>query len=504
MNFWEWITQAGLIQGDPNYYASGQASDAEVRNALQVAVNNLQFASDPGFRAQFWQELVEMGAIQGDPSFYSTGQATAAEVQNAVNTAGDFFIGSPSVEVTPGQTATGTVRTGSITDVSPVSIGNTTIPQGARLVIVRDPEGSDADRLYNLVYEWRGVELAFEVGDRARFEELFGAVDNFSQVSTVSQGAFDDEGFVGAGSVDEILGSSESLGSQIEREVRALGLEDLPNWLAASSESLALVAEATSSGWSSGRLWQELSGTQAFTDRFGGALDRYLQGGTTIQQAVSQLQADEQNLRRRLQFLAPPDSLTTDTLQAMLSQGWTPDSAARVMEQASILSNTGALAQANQIMEASGLPSLDDVGFINALNGFGPPEIVEALNTVAASVALEEAGLDDVDIDLLMDVVDTSDRLLTVESFQELTQELSFNFARFGAEFGREKLGLERDDVVAALFGEESPTGRTPGEVLNLLARFERDRRAAAEGISGPSAGIDRRGRLVVQGLEGL
>ena len=391
-------------------------------------------------------------------------------------------------------------------DDAPVETGRgAIIPNGARVVIIENPEGSDANRLYHLVYDWRGVELVFEIGDAARFIELFGqkVEDTFANISVVSQSQFDNQDFVQAGSVDEILGSTESLGSQIEREVRALGLEDLPPWLAASSESLALVAEATASGWSSGRLWQELSGTQAFTDRFGGALDRYLQGGTTIQQAVSQLQADEQNLKRRLQFLAPPDSLTTDTLQAILSQGWTPDSAARVMEQASILSDTAALAQANQIMEASGLPSLDDVGFINALNGFGPPEVVEALNTVAASVALEEAGLDDVDIDLLMEVVDTSDRLLTAESFQELTQELSFNFARFGSELDREKLGLSRENVIAGLFGEEFD-GTTPGEVLNLLARFERDRRAAAQGISGPAAGVDRRGRLVVQGLGGL
>jgi hypothetical protein len=58
--------------------------------------------------------------------------------------------------------------------------------------------------------------------------------------------------------------------------------------------------------------------------------------------------------------------------------------------------------------------------------------------------------------------------------------------------------------VVAAAFGQESPTGRSAGEVLSLLARFERDRRVAGGGIPGSTGFIDQQGRLRIQGLSGL
>lgn len=391
-----------------------------------------------------------------------------------------------------------------VTDIPPVDIGNSTIPQGGSLIRVKNPEGSDAAFLYYIVYDWRGVKLAYEVGDTARFQELFGSTDNFESFETFSQTRFDSESYVLAGSIDEELGATESIGSRIERDIRALGLEDLPPWLAGSSEALALVAEASADEWSAGRLWQSLSDTQAFNDRFGDVIDRYLQGGTTISQAVAQIQADEQSMKSRLLYLAPEASLTTESIHDMLSQGWTPDSAARVLEQADILSGGATLAQANEILATVGLPSLDDVGFINALNGHGPPEVVEALNTIAAGQALAEAGLDDVDLDLLMDIVDTSDRLLTVDSFQQLTQQLSFNLARFGTEVDTQKLGISRDDIIAGIFGEESPSGKTPGQTLNLLAKFERERTAAARGFDASTAAIDTRGRLRVAGIRGL
>lgn len=501
MDFWAWLAQPqGLIEGDPNYYSTGAAQPFEYSHALQVAVNNLQTASDPTAASTFWEFLVTIGAIQGDPTYYSEGRASPQEVQHAINVASDFFISSPAGDVS------GKVTAGPITDVPPVSVGSTIIPQGARLVRVRDPEGSDAAELFYLVYNWRGVELAYEVGDRARFDELFGSVDVFDTVSSFSQAGFDAQDFTLAGSVDTILGSTESLGSQIEREVRALGLEDLPSWLADSPQALALVAQATAQEWSPGRLWTELSDTQAFQDRFGVAFDLYSQGGVSIQQAVDTIIADELSLSNAIRPFQPSGfELTPQYLQGLLLSGWTPQAAAKVLQQAATFrDDPDIMAQANAILAASGLSTLGEIDFINAMNGFGPAEIVEALNTAAAGRALAEAGLDDIDVDLLTEIVDTSDRLLTADSFRELAQQLAFNFARFGHEFETSKLGISREDAIAAMFGEESPSGKTSGEVFNLLARFERDRRAAGGGFEATTAFQDVRGRLRIQGLGGL
>lgn len=96
MGFWGWLAQPkGLIQGDPNYYATGQAQPAEYTHALRTAIQNLPFASDPTAVSSFWEYLVELGAIHGDPAYYHTGQASEAEIDHAIDVASRFFNSTP-------------------------------------------------------------------------------------------------------------------------------------------------------------------------------------------------------------------------------------------------------------------------------------------------------------------------------------------------------------------------------------------------------------------------
>lgn len=502
-------TRLQRIASDPRSYT-------EIRNALLWTIANadpndnittdreaLASVLDQQFAAAGLQDAgtgseTEQQRIDRIVSEILSGQRTLGEVSQTIAGFGTGGSGDG------GSGDDGKLTPGPVTDVPPVQVGSSTIPQGGSLIRVNAPLASDAAYLYYIVYDWRGVKLTFEVGDQARFKELFGSTDNFDSFTSVSQDQFDSANYVQVGLIDQELGATESIGSRIERDVRALGLEDLPPWLASSQEALALVAEASAQQWSAGRLWTQLSDTQAFGDRFGDVIDRYLQAGSTISQAVAQIQADEQQMKAALLFAAPGDSLTIDTIHQMLSQGWTPESASRVLEAADVLKGGSALAQANEILDAVGLPSLDEVGFINALKGHGPPDVVEALNTIAAGQALSDAGLGDVDTNLLMDVVSTSDRILTVDSFRELAQQLSFNLAKFGTEVDRNKLGVTEEDIIAGIFGRESPTGRSAGESMNLLLRFERDRQAAAQGLPGTQAALDQRGRLRVAGLAGL
>lgn len=390
-----------------------------------------------------------------------------------------------------------------------VDVGGSTIPAGGRLIRVRNPQGSDARFLYFVVYDWRGVEFSYEVGDEQRFRELFGSTDNFDDFTTISQARYDDAGFVDVGSIDSQLGATESLPSTIERDLRALGMEDLPDWLRDSPQALALVGEATAQEWSVGRLWTELSKTATFQTRFGGVLDQYLQENVTIGQAVDRIIRDEGRLRDTLRpYLAGSDqAATTQYVQDLIANGWTAGAVSQVLEQAETLArDPNALRRTNLILEASGLDPLDEVGYINALNGFGPQDTIEALNTASAAEALDRAGieLDEEGTRALLDLVDTSDRILTVESFGELAQQLSFNLIKNRHEIDIGKLGVTEDDLIAAAFGRESPSGRAAGETLGLLARLERDRRAAAQGFDQSSGFIDDQGRLRVQGLAGV
>lgn len=503
LGFWGWLVNGGLIDGDPRAYETGvYASGVRVppeqyEFAIQTAVRNLAFASDPAAASTFWEWMVDQGAIQGDPNAYTTGTynngvpVPQEQYSFAASTAGRFFA----------------QRSGSgTTDVAPVQVGESTIPAGGSLVRVANPEGSDEPFLYFVTYPWRGVQLAFEVGGPARFAELFGSTDNFPSFQTVSQDQFDAERYVDTGLIDTELGATESVGSRIERENRALGLEDLPSWLAGSPDALALVATSTAQQWSSGRLWNELSQTTAFEQRYGTVLARYQQEGLTIGEAVQSIERDEEALRAALRpFEESPTSI--GFVQGLLAQGWTPGAAAQVLEQAETLRrDPESLAQSNFILQAAGLETLDEIGFVNALAGIGPQEVIETLNTATAARALEEAGidLDDDDLNLILELVDQSDRLLTVDSWRSLSQELSFNVMRFAPELSAAKLGVERDDLIAAAFGQESPSGRSAGEIMGALARFERDRRAASAGFDQTTGFTDQEGRLRVAGLRGL
>lgn len=385
-------------------------------------------------------------------------------------------------------------------------VNNELLTEGT-LVRVRNPAGSDAPDLYFVVVKWRGVELSYEIGDLDRLTELFGGVDAFDTMRTHTQAGYDNQGFVDVGFIDQMLGATETIESTLERETRALGMEDLPSWIAGSDEALALIATAAADEWSQGRLWEELSNTGAFEDRFGAVIGRYQEGNVTVQDAVNQIIADENEMRAALRPFSGDDAETTEVIHEMLNLGWTAGAAAQVLEAGeALVRDPDAFRIANFILGQSGLPLLDEAGYINALNGVGPQETIEALNTANAGRALAESGIDidNDDLRLLLELVDTSDRLLTADSWREMSQELAFNMIRFNTEIDAEKLGIAEDDLIAAAFGREAPSGKSSGEVMGLLARFERDRRAASEGFEGSTGFLDDQGRLRIQGLGGV
>lgn len=450
-------------------------------------------------RVQGWVNEIASGSgrdddeIRSDIFNFIVGEDT---IQNTLGTTPeetDALIAGTLTFSDLGRTATGGVET----------IGNATIPTGGTLIKVKNPEGSDAAALYYITYEWRGVQFAFEVGDKDRLEELFGGESSFDDKQTYNQDRFDSQDYVLSGSIDQHLGAEESFASLMEREVRSAGLEDMPRWIAESTEALTIMAQGSAQGWSSSRIWKELSGTDAFQQRFGDTIGLYTQGGGTIQDAVQQILADESALAavvRRYQDAG--STVSEEYLQAALAKGWTAPQAAQVLEGTNTLvRNPTSLQQANEILVASGLEPTDEVGFINIIMGNTTDDVTEALNTAFAGQALTEAGIKDVDVNLLLDVIDTSDRVLSVDTFRETAQQLAFNFARFSTEIDRKAFGLNEDEITAALFGRESPSGKSAGEVLNTLARYERDRRAAAQGFGGAQAFVDDQGNLRFQGV---
>lgn len=382
-----------------------------------------------------------------------------------------------------------------------VPTGAASLPDDLTLVKVNNPAGSDKPAIYYLVGEWNGVKFAYEVGDKERLEEAYGGEAAFDEKQTMNQGRFDGAGYVVAGDADQLLGANEDFTSLMERETREAGFEDLPEWMDNSPDALAIVAQGAAMGWSPGRIWEELSGTDAFQERFGLTIGIYTQGGGTIQDAVQNILADEAAIARTVRRYGEPGAqYDSEYFQRALSQGWDAQSAAQVLEATNqLVRNPRALRDANAVLVASGIAPVNEVGFINLLMGNAPDDVTEALNTAFAGQALREAGID-VDMDLLLDVVDTTDRVLTADSFREIAGELAFNFARFGTEFDRQEFGLSEDDLIATIFGRDPGGSKTQGEVMNALARFERNRRAQAGGTAGAQGFLNQEGRLQFQG----
>lgn len=376
------------------------------------------------------------------------------------------------------------------------------IPSGGTLLGVRDSRGV---LRYYVVYNERGVQWTMEIGDQARLEELFGGRDYFESYTTISTSQFDAGGYVSAGLVDDVLGTNIPFSQLMDDSIRSAGFEDIPQWIRDSPEAMALIAEGTADEWSEGRLWQALSQTEAFRQRFP-AMDRYLQGGVTVQAAVNAYTRDEEALRSALRrFLPPGEQIDAEYLAGVLTNGWTPQQAIQVMEATErIKRSPEALAQANMIMEASGLPPLDVVGMINVLTGGAQPDVIEALNTAAAGLALSEAGIDDLDIDLLMAVVDNTSILQTPEAFRDLARTTALRLIENQRDLNFERFDLTEEDIIAAAFGRENPNGKTLGETLNLLNRLEQERRISAQGEAAAPAFIDDRDRLRIQGMANL
>jgi hypothetical protein len=508
IGFWNYLVTQGAIQGDPAYYANRPADDPEVQNALAVA--NAHFAAQG--QTSLWHHLVTIGAIAGDPNYY-TGAPALGDGQHAIEVTAGHFGDTTPVAGTPVTPAPAPVQPGPNVDVPPVTLTNVTIPQGASLVRVTNPAGSDAAQLNYLTYTFGGVDVAFEIGDDTELARLFpDAMTAFASITTVNQGDFDTL-FVAGGTLEDsgLLGATESIGSQFERDLRSLAGEGLAEWVRASPDLMRLTVLASTQGWSAAKFWTEAfrdenyEGLNAAKARFG-AIDIYTSVGLGIADAVDAYLVDEAEFRDQLRrFRGGTGDTSNSYIARVMQTGWTPATAGAVLEAEDRLRrNPEALAQANEILLLSGLEPVDEAGFLGVMAGSAPPEVTEALNTAFAAQALSEAGIEGVDLGLLVGLVDDTSRLRSAEDFRQVAVDLAANFAKFGTELDRSAYGIGEDDVTAALFGRESPSGRSAGDVLNTLARFARDRQAGAGGFAGASSFIDNRNRLRLQGFGSL
>ena len=519
VDFWKGLVDQGFIQGDPTYYSEGRAQPGEYAHALRVAWGAMAGA-DQSVKDKFWVDLVDQGFIEGDPTFYSDPDTIAqpAEFENAFVVADQAAIGaggtpSPSAPgLPPGPrppTPPGTEERGTPT-------ASSVIPEDARLVRITNPAGSDLDEIFVLIGSAFGVDLAFEIGSRDRLNELFGGPDAFDDVQTLTQANFDASGAITVGDVDEVLGATGSIQAQMERDLRSAGLENPPQWLAQDHEAMTRWVVGVNEGFSAERLWVEVSDTNAFKERFSGLDTIFDQEGTNqFTTAIAEFTRREGLIRQSINTRRGPGADTSiDYVSGLIGGGWQPAEIDELLIlERQLRDSPEALDNMNQILAFQELPELTPDDFISFLQdgqrlavdpAFIPGDLFEGINDALRFQALIEEGLQ-IDLEFATELGEgVSDTIASPTQFSERARLAAIEIARNTTELDRQTLGISRDDIIAAAFGEESPSGKSVSEISELLERLGRDRAKRATGLPGAASFVDALGRLRVQGSSNL
>ena len=167
----------------------------------------------------------------------------------------------------------------------------------------------------------------------------------------------------------------------------------------------------------------------------------------------------------------------------------------------------------NQILTFQGLDPLGADDFISFLQdqdamtidpSHAPGQVFEAVNDALRFQALIDQGIT-ISNEFATSLGEgTSETIVNAGTYSEQARIAAIESARNADELTLHKYDLTRDDIIAATFGEVSPSGRSTSEVNELLMKMGRERSKAATGFQSAASYTDALGRLRVQGLSNL
>jgi hypothetical protein len=375
------------------------------------------------------------------------------------------------------------------------------IPPNGSLIRVTAPTGSDAAELFFAQWEINGVPIIYEIGEQARLDELFGGVGFFDNYQTLNQGGFDAIGGVEMGLIDEQLGEDETIQSQVERGVREAGFGDIPQWIKQSPSLMTLMVQGTAEEWDQGRILVSMSKEDDFKTRFPG-FDEFRSGrlgGTgNIQEALDSYVNEEASLRSSLRAIRGPDTgVDNNYLGTLIGSGWTAQEAAQVLEgERQLKQRPDALPRVNALLAFHGKDPLSGTDFLELMRGNAAPDVFEVINDALRREQLVEEGVEISD-DLAASLGDGSSLRVTASGqFTDAARRAAMGLLVNRRELDREKLGVSKDDLIAAAFGEG-----TSGDVAVKLEQFARERQVAGGGFDTFTSFQNQKGRGVVAGL---
>ena len=506
------LLAVGDQNSDPNFYAQGGAATAaDYQNLVNVVFERTQPGSPERQAAITGLSNVGFFAPTDNLDFWvnATPEQVAGETAGLATAVSRLSPTTPSPFTPAPEPPPGTRRVGP-------PEGSSVIPDDTRLVRITDPAGSDLDELFVLIGSAFGIELAFEIGDQDRLDHLFGGVGSFANVETVNQAQFDNSGAITVGDVDEVLGSTGSIQAQLERDMRAAGQENPPTWLVEDHTAMAAWITTVNEGFSMERTWTEVSKTDAFKARFQG-LDTVLDqlGTNSLVTGIAEFVGRENEIRQAiLARRGPGADVSPGYVSCLFGGGWQRVEVEEllILEQR-VKADPGMLDNINDILRFQQLPELSADDFITFLQegqrqgadpNFTPGALFEGINDALRFQALIEQDI------VISEEFATSlgegvsEDIASADQFSERARIAAIEIMRNTNDIERNALGIERDDIIAAAFGEESPSGKSVSEINELLERLGRDRARRATGLGNVGSFVDVLGRLRVQGSSNL
>jgi len=293
----------------------------------------------------------------------------------------------------------------------------------------------------------------------------------------------------------------------VDRQLRTFGLEDLPAWQKGSKKVMTILLTAANEGWSVGRTFTEISGTNAFQKQFPHFSEvQSLLGGVSGLDAFRWYTEARDQIRTSIRAWRGTDTTTDgEMIGALMAKGWDPAEVDRVLQgEARLREIPGAVDQINQLLAYQGnslqITQANMLDFIlGDVSGDTPKDVLETINDALRSAAFQGQG-----IELSPALASAlgpgeSYQILNPDQLNQIASETATNIFRFGLELQAQREGLTRDELITAMVNGTNAAG-----VSEKLAKFARRRQVESGGIAAGTAYQDQQGQVRLLGLQGL
>lgn len=458
MSIFDWLFQLGIgLEGDPDYYETGEATEAEFSNLFSIAqgeINKLD-TSNP-VRRQYYEFLQGLGAIQGDPGYYARGEAEAGEFTNVISTASKFFAG----------TGDGTGAGG-----APGAAAGVGVLPGGQTIRVR----ADGQDRYYQVYQFppgSGNYVSYQFNDLAQAESVLGK--NFDV--TTRQESWYNQFVLAEGAAEEVAGQQGSWSGLVNEIMRdaaaAAGVRDpsLVGRIASNPEMQNIMAQAVIGDWTPQQMLAEQRKTNFWKNELYPGIENLYTRTDNPERAYREYVAEVSPLLEALGYQRNAQGKFDTEIQRMLDNK---------IEAGTFLSQAPTYQRAVQNAEFAGVlnqwaedrlgRSIDFNDWFDLMAGQSQPELDQIAEEATLAWTAQNQGTQ---------VSEAQIRDLAARS-QLSEQEAVAAFSNFNravlATNAFRRSELSQEDVLSAMAGIAPTSGRSIDEVRLEVAKLARE-----------------------------